>query len=276
MKYQFSAISLSLEESRSKESFFDAKPLNKFSEICDALYSEGVVYIEHANVSNQEDCDIIDNLVDCTERIGSLIPQNGDGELAVLVQDRGERMETGGRYHLSNQGGSIHSDGPMIQNPPDFVALICLQQAESGGESVLVDCRSTVSKMLRFRPGCVEVLRQPMPFDCRNYYLGTPAFIQAPPLELSNQKRLLRSRFLKDYIISGHIIAKQPLLIEVQEAIEQFDHYLSDPSAARVMKLRRGSGFIINNSFIGHGRTAFRDTSTAKRKMLRLWMRSAC
>ena len=30
-------------------------------------------------------------------------------------------------------GGSIHSDGPQLDTPPNYVAMACLNQAEKGG-----------------------------------------------------------------------------------------------------------------------------------------------
>ena len=37
------------------------------------------------------------------------------------------------RYHQTNLGGSIHSDGPQLDTPPNYVAMACLNQAEKGG-----------------------------------------------------------------------------------------------------------------------------------------------
>ena len=41
------------------------------------------------------------------------------------------------RYHQTNLGGSIHSDGPQLITPPKYIIMACVEQATSGGDSII-------------------------------------------------------------------------------------------------------------------------------------------
>ena len=45
------------------------------------------------------------------------------------------------RYHETNLGGSIHTDGPQLNFPPKYVFMACINQARSGGYSTLVNTK---------------------------------------------------------------------------------------------------------------------------------------
>ena len=48
------------------------------------------------------------------------------------------------RYHQTNTGGFIHSDGPQLNNPPKYVLMACNKNATRGGYSIL----SSIEKIL--------------------------------------------------------------------------------------------------------------------------------
>ena len=47
------------------------------------------------------------------------------------------------RYHQTNLGGSLHSDGPQLPVPPKYVLMCCLNQAKKGGSSIIVSMENT-------------------------------------------------------------------------------------------------------------------------------------
>jgi len=77
--------------------------------------------------------------------VGASIPQNLRGERFYSVRDEGIRMEaeygrSGLRYSKTNSAFDSHTDSPSRASgrTPDFIALLVLRTAKSGGDSALV------------------------------------------------------------------------------------------------------------------------------------------
>ncbi|XUY30465.1 TauD/TfdA family dioxygenase (plasmid) [Agrobacterium sp. rho-8.1] len=245
------------------------------SEIQTHLRTKGVLRVKHSALSERTDEELVTEVTEAFNTFGSLVPQNNQGDTIVIVQNHGEKMESGGRYHRSNQGGSIHTDGPMIIAAPDLISLFCLHQGADGGDSILVDIGAMITKMRSVNPEALAVLERPVWFDCKNYYGGRPAAINVPALEFTDSITLVRARFLRDYILSGYEIAGIQLPSEVKEAVNFFDSALSDLSFSTRLRLEKGEGLLINNRLVAHGRTAFLDGSGVTRKMVRLWYQTS-
>jgi len=50
--------------------------------------------------------------------LGEPLVQNIQGEILVEVSDKDRSMKTGGRYHDTREGGSLHTDSPQFPLPP--------------------------------------------------------------------------------------------------------------------------------------------------------------
>ena len=73
------------------------------------------------------------------------------------------------RYHQTNLGGSIHSDGPQLDTPPNYVAMACLNQAEKGGSSVLTDTRLIFRYLNKKNKEVLNTLKKKFPFEKRGF-----------------------------------------------------------------------------------------------------------
>ena len=67
------------------------------------------------------------------------MPQNGKGNKILEIKPKKklksftkklkkEKL----RYHETNLGGSIHTDGPQLNNPPNFVFMACINRQKKG------------------------------------------------------------------------------------------------------------------------------------------------
>lgn len=200
--------------------------------------------------------------------LGSPVPQNDAGDLAVRVVDEGQRMTSGGRYHKSNEGGELHTDGPQYQVPPRYIGLVCVRPASVGGASKLVDAHAVHREIEARAPESLAALYQPFHFHQK----PGPRTVVAPIFAREEDTSELRIRYLGEYVRSGHAVAGVPLSAEAARALGVLDRVLADDAMALRFSLDAGDVLVIDNHRMLHGREAFEDAG-AKREMLRIWVR---
>ena len=80
------------------------------------------------------------NIINFSKVFGKLLKQDRYGKLIAEITPNVKKIkkkESNLRYHQTNTGGYIHSDGPQLNNPPKYVLMACKKQAERGGYSIL-------------------------------------------------------------------------------------------------------------------------------------------
>ena len=77
--------------------------------------------------------------------LGSKISQNHKKEKTVivtpnvgLIKNYGNNINNKIRYHQSNLGGSLHTDGPQLSVTPNILIMSCLNNSIKGGDSVII------------------------------------------------------------------------------------------------------------------------------------------
>ena len=45
----------------------------------------------------------------------------------LKLKNKNKKIKSVLRYHQTNLGGSIHSDGPQLSSPPKFIIMACSQ-----------------------------------------------------------------------------------------------------------------------------------------------------
>ena len=77
--------------------------------------------------------------------LGTILPQNLRGERLYSVRDEGIRVEanygkTGVRFSKTSAAFDFHTDSPsrVAGHTPDFIGLLVLRSAKTGGESAFV------------------------------------------------------------------------------------------------------------------------------------------
>lgn len=208
------------------------------------------------------------------DTLGTLLPQNSSGEKLIQVIDRGKTLEEGGRYHQTRQGGSPHTDCPQWLDRPEYLGLLCVRQAASGGEGKFFSAYSIHNNLLREHPALLPTLYENFHFDKRgDFKVGEAPTTLAPIFTYDGTK--LTFRYLRDYIMSGHEKDGSPFTSLQQDALHAIDEQLENKDLIMTVKMQPGQILFNNNLRIVHGRTGYEDPAdpALKRLLLRTWIR---
>lgn len=189
--------------------------------------------------------------------------QNPEGDLLGHVRD--QRTGEDVRYYRTNKAIAVHCDAA------DFVGLLCLKPAKSGGMSRIASSVAVFNELLQRRPDLAPRLFQPMYFDTKGEG-GVRAF-PIEPCRFANGE--LRTFWQSDYYRSAQQIAHVPRLTAAeQELLDVYDSIANDPEFHLDMELLPGDIQLISNHTILHARTDFEDHAELeqRRHLLRLWI----
>ena len=206
--------------------------------------------------------------------IGELLEQNKDHEKVVVIKDLGKTMKTGGRYHQTKEGGSYHTDGSHIfKNPPDYVGLLCINPAKSGGVSKFMSAYTIHNKLLK-KQKLQKILYEKFHHDKKNENMEEENATRFEPIfQFVNNE--LKFKYQRELIFTGHEKAKQPLT-EIQiQSIKFLEEILSNSDQVTAYTLKSGDMMFSNNRWLIHDRTLFEDfeDEKLKRLLLRTWIR---
>ena len=206
--------------------------------------------------------------------IGKLLEQNKDHEKVVEIKDLGKTMKTGARYHHTNEGGSYHTDGSHIfKNPPDYVGLLCINPAKSGGVSKFMSAYTIHNKLLK-KQKLQKILYEKFHHDKKNENVGEENATRFEPIfQFVNNE--LKFKYQRELIFTGHEKAKQPLTQIQIQAIKFLEEILSNSDQVMTYTLKSGDMMFSNNRWLIHDRTLFEDfeDEKLKRLLLRTWIR---
>jgi hypothetical protein len=138
----------------SKDNF----PLKKVAELLEDVRMElrdgrGVVRLRDLAIDEMSREDAFMAYLGMSTHIGSLQPQNKLGHLAGHVKNfRNTSTREDPRGYQSYIGSSFHVDST------DYVGLLCLHEARSGGESRLASSVTVYNRLLAERPDLIEPL----------------------------------------------------------------------------------------------------------------------
>ena len=99
--------------------------------------------------------------------LGEPIVQNVQGTLLYDVRDSGQDVASGARFSVTNYESSFHTDNSFGETVVDYVGLLCLKTARSGGVSQVVSGFAVVEALCREDPGALEALCRPFHVDRR-------------------------------------------------------------------------------------------------------------
>lgn len=205
--------------------------------------------------------------------LGRPIQQNVQGVLLYDVRDTGQDVRYGARFSVTNAESTFHTDNSFGAGVADYVGLLCIEPAQSGGLSQVVSGYSVHNDLLARHREALEILYQPLHIDRRGGTRpGEPLTTQHPVLAWDG--RGLLYRYLRYWIESGHEKIGQPLNDAQRRALDVLDETANQPSLRVEFALRSGDMFFINNRWILHNRTAFvdHDEPAQRRHLVRLWL----
>jgi hypothetical protein len=195
--------------------------------------------------------------------------QNAKGHLLGHVRDVGYDLnDPNVRTYQTTKRQYYHTDSV------DFVALLCVRKAKSGGLSSLVSSVTAYNEMRARRPDLVEVMFEPFYVDRRGEVPpGMEPWFALPIF--SWHEGALTTIYVRRYIESAQRFPEVPRLTARQiEALDVFDAILEDPRVHLQMAFEPGDIQLVHNHQILHDRTEFEDwpDPPRKRHLLRLWL----
>ena len=205
--------------------------------------------------------------------LGLPFEQNIEGTLLYDVRDTGQDVSRGARFSVTNAESSFHTDNAFGLSIPDFVGLLCLQTAKSGGQSQLVSAVALHNALVENHPEVVETLYRPFCFDRRGQFREGEDPVSRFPICAWDGGELT-FRYLHYYIQVGHREAGVPLAPDQEEALEVLEALLRRPEFRVEFGLEPGQMLFTNNRWILHNRTAFEDHAEEdhRRHYVRLWL----
>ena len=111
------------------------------------------------------------------------------------------------RYHQTNLGGSIHSDGPQHSIPPKYIIMACEKNSLVGGDTILVDTKKIFKFLKSKKPEVFKNLNKNIFFERRGFKFSNGNVFSKSIFSFKNKKFIFR--YLRDYIEKGKKIKKK-------------------------------------------------------------------
>jgi alpha-ketoglutarate-dependent taurine dioxygenase len=207
--------------------------------------------------------------------LGRPAEQNTQGTLLYDVRDTGQDVRYGARFSVTNAESSFHTDNSFGEEPVDYVGLLCLHPARTGGLSQVVSLYTIHNQLLPEHRDLLAALYQPFHIDRRGGVRpGEGPTVRLPILHWD--ERVLTARYLRYWIEAGHEKAGAPLTAIQTAAMDALDRVARQPELRAEFALLPGDMFFINNRWILHNRTGFEDHPEPERRrhLIRLWLRA--
>jgi len=201
--------------------------------------------------------------------IGSARSQNASGHILGHVRDMGaDAKDPNTRIYLTAERQTFHTDSA------DVVALLCLNQAKEGGDSLLVSTVTIYNEMRKARPDLVRLLFDPIATDRRGEVPeGQQPYFEIPVFNWHAGR--LTGMYQRQYIDSAQRFADaMRLTLAHIEALDLFDALANDERLNFSMRLEPGDMQFVYNHALLHDRTGFSDWPEPRRRrhLLRLWL----
>ena len=206
------------------------------------------------------------------QSLGRPIEQDIEGTLLYDVRDTGQSVGEGARFSVTNAESSFHTDAAFADKPPEFVGLLSLRSAVSGGESQLVSAYTLHNSLVNEAPDLMDTLYEDFSFDRRGqFHPGEPELMVAPVFRWDGIE--LDTRYLHYYITEGHKAGVR-LSDKQIDSLDRLLDIVSRPEMSVTFSLKPGQMLFTNNHWILHNRRAFEDHTEpdSRRHYIRLWL----
>jgi alpha-ketoglutarate-dependent taurine dioxygenase len=203
------------------------------------------------------------------------VAQKLDGTLIYDVLDTGQEALPGSgvRPDKTNIEIRFHNDNAYNDTPPDYVGLLCLRRAMSGGHSRVISFHTAHNALLARSPERLARLYQRFWFDRQREFHPGESEVFAAPVFAGGAE--IKARFSVHQIRSGYALRGEPLDAAGEAAVSTMLDVFEDDALSIDFDLEPGQMQFVDNRALGHSRTAFVDhpEPAAKRRLVRLWLR---
>jgi len=203
------------------------------------------------------------------------VAQKLDGAMIYDVLDTGQQALPGSgvRPDKTNIEIRFHNDNAYNETPPDYVGLLCLRRAQSGGHSRVISFHTVHNAVRQRHPDWLERLYEPFWFDRqREFRPGESPIFSAPVFENAAEPK---ARFSAHQIGGGYVLRGEPIDRAGEAAIAAMLDIFEEDDLSVDFDLEPGQIQFVDNRALGHSRTAFVDDPdpSRRRHLVRLWLR---
>jgi hypothetical protein len=206
--------------------------------------------------------------------LGEGISQNAQGEAMSAVTDYGDSFEGNDPYRHNIRAHRTTTEIHPHTDSCDYVALLCVRPAKSGGESAVVSSLAIYNELMATHPEYLQPLRRGFFLDLVGK--GTSgkqlSFHRIPVFSYFSGK--MSARFNKRQIELGAEKSIEGLDTLSQKAINYVAELSLRDEFQLPMTFQAGDIQILNSRVTFHARKAFDDHAQPERKrlLLRVWL----
>jgi hypothetical protein len=213
-------------------------------------------------------------IIHLSSLFGPLVSQNSKKQKIIKIQVKKDykkktskkySLKNKLRYHQTNTGGSIHTDGPQLNTSPKVLIMGCSNQSADGGESIIVNGKKIFNK-LKIKEQ--KALMQKFYFERRGF--DRKIFKKSI---FERDKKIFIFRYLKEYLLKAYELKKLSLTKYQIYTLKRLDSLLNKKSNQMQFKLKKNQVVVINNHICAHGRKKFKIQGENPRLLYRLWVK---
>lgn len=197
-----------------------------------------------------------------------------DGTMLYHVRDSGKRFGYGVRGSATNVELSYHTDNAFGITLPDYVGLLCVNPAETGGVSRFCSLYTVHNRMLAQEPKLLRRLYEPAFFDRQAEHAeDAPKVLQGSLFRYDGQR--LHARLVPGRIRRGYEMLDEAMDAPLVEALDCLAEIMSADDLRIEFTISRGQLQYLNNLECAHYRSEFTDSADPERKrhLVRAWYR---
>ena len=201
-----------------------------------------------------------------SSRFGNVVVQNREGEYILDVIDKGRELGAQMRGYHGNQDLAFHNDGA------NTATLLCMETAQTGGETIIVSAAAVYNETLRDRPDLMPPLLHGFHHHRRNQRGPEDPIVTPHRVPVfSFIKGVFHSCYSAISILSTKEEGVAFSDLEI-EALEYLEAQLNRPELHYHTRLEKGDIQFMNNFTVLHARTEYVDHPDHPRHLLRLWL----
>lgn len=194
------------------------------------------------------------------------------------VLDTGAKPTAGSgvRPDRTNVDLIYHNDNAFNHTLPEYVGLLCLQPAKTGGVSRIMSFHTAHNALLDRYPDVMPRLYQPFWLDRqREHDVNDEQVLSAPIFNYDGAN--LRARLCLHQLKNGYVMKKESMDDRTQEAVMAVEEVFDREPLSLQLTMKRGQLQFCNNLETGHSRTEFEDFEEPekRRHLVRIWLRDS-
>jgi len=249
------------------------------------LDGPGIALLTGLPVDDEDLEDAARLAVETARRFGKVQPQDWKKNRVYFVRDEGQvtGMEAGriasrvASSSKSRERLDLHNDAAprwVSPNPIDWLLMLAVRPAHSGGDTVLVSARAVWEEILRIDPESARVLQADFPFNRSSDGLpaGEPDFTTGPVFKVDGDWFTVRCNRFRIETAARDL--GRPLDDRQRRALDLMDSLLARPEFQLRVTLQPGECLLLDDRTVVHARDAFRDPPGPQpgRCLIRVWV----